>query len=516
MPCRRASLPLLAVLGSAAPPAALAQSAEPSHVPVHTPRLWDDAALRDWALPVAALGVAPAHMPAADYYALPVDNLRTYPVYHPDREPPGYLDEIRRRGPQPLVDPTALDGQPEAVWIETGRRVFDELDSWFFRTSDPDVIAHFRSAKSIDATRDDRNDRITADGILPVYRWVVDRDGVLNISLQSCGSCHHRIDDTGHLVPGGPPNYSLAENAAVSHILGLVRDVPGVAPGELFYASFGVPWLAGDVHERYRKAPGSEIGRLFSLPTGAPENTTFDRINGSPFFATRLSDLRGVRHRRFLDATATHRNRGPEDIARYGILVEVADTGVFGEHRLSEALPTERYRPEDAAMYALALYLWSTERPRPAAPPSDLARRGQAVFEAEGCHKCHSPPHYTNNELVRAPGFDPVLDAPPYRDLPIMRRRVDTDPGLALRTRKGTGLYKVPSLRGVRYRELLGHSGSVKRLEDWFDPARLEEDYVPTGWRGPGVERRAVPGHEFGLDLEPADKRALLAFLRTL
>ena len=28
------------------------------------------------------------------------------------------------------------------------------------------------------------------------------------------------------------------------------------------------------------------------------------------------------------------------------------------------------------------------------------------------------------------------------------------------------------------------------------------------------MERRAVPGHDFGLDLDEADKRALIAFLR--
>ncbi len=93
---------------------------------------------------------------------------------------------------------------------------------------------------------------------------------------------------------------------------------------------------------------------------------------------------------------------------------------------------------------------------------------------------------------------------------------VGTDPGLALKTRKGTGFYKVPSLKGVWYRGLLSHDGSVATLEDWFDPARLRDDYVPTGFKGYNVTRRAVPGHEFGLKLSAADKAALIAFLRTL
>jgi hypothetical protein len=44
----------------------------------------------------------------------------------------------------------------------------------------------------------------------------------------------------------------------------------------------------------------------------------------------------------------------------------------------------------------------------------------------------------------------------------------------------------------------------------------LEDDYVPSGWRGPGVEHRAVPGHKFGHDLSADEKRCLIAFLRTL
>jgi hypothetical protein len=84
-------------------------------------------------------------------------------------------------------------------------------------------------------------------------------------------------------------------------------------------------------------------------------------------------------------------------------------------------------------------------------------------------------------------------------------------------TRRGTGFYKIPSLQGLWYRGPLEHNGSSATLEDWFNPARLKEDYVPTGWRGPlGMKSRPVKGHEYGLDLPQADKDALLAFLRTL
>ena len=81
---------------------------------------------------------------------------------------------------------------------------------------------------------------------------------------------------------------------------------------------------------------------------------------------------------------------------------------------------------------------------------------------------------------------------------------------------KGTGYYKVPSLKGVWYRGPFEHNGSVATLDDWFDPNRLRDDYVPTGWKGYRVKTRPIKGHEFGLKLSSDDKRALIDFLRTL
>jgi hypothetical protein len=49
-----------------------------------------------------------------------------------------------------------------------------------------------------------------------------------------------------------------------------------------------------------------------------------------------------------------------------------------------------------------------------------------------------------------------------------------------------------------------------------FDPARLRDDYVPTGFMLPGQKTQAVPGHVFGMKLNAADRTALLAFLRSL
>ena len=127
---------------------------------------------------------------------------------------------------------------------------------------------------------------------------------------------------------------------------------------------------------------------------------------------------------------------------------------------------------------------------------------------------CHTPPLYTNNRLTLASGFAVPANAP--ASLEILPVSVGTDPNLALFTRKGTGYYKIPSLKGVWYRGRYLHDGSLASLEEMFDPSRLRDSHLPGGWRPLGTKTRAVKGHEFGLGLTPAERSQLIAFLRTL
>jgi hypothetical protein len=200
---------------------------------------------------------------------------------------------------------------------------------------------------------------------------------------------------------------------------------------------------------------------------------------------------------------------------RYAAQVSFAEMADFGPyHMLSPDTKRAQARLPDEALYALALYIYSL-KPHPNPNPfNENAAAGQKIFAREGCPTCHTPPLYTNNKLTLAEGFSPPADKPATLDvLPIS---VHTDSGLALRTRKGTGYYKVPSLKGLWYRGHYLHDGSAGSLEEMFDPTRLEESHVPSGWLPPGTKARAIKGHEFGLELKPAERDQLIAFLRTL
>jgi len=407
---RQASALLASALAAACAQAPSAGTGAAADDSVAVPRLWDDDALATWGTPLAGLGVPPSYATAANYYALPVDNLRTYPLYHPAHEPAGYRAWLLAQGAQPLIDPSRL--RTRADWIAAGRRVFEELDTAASRTNDPAVLAYFGDPEAIDAHRDASHDVMTKDGVLLDYRWVVDGDGTLKVSFSSCFACHTRLMPDGTLLPGAPSNYDVASSPAVAVMARQLQISSTLSKGQDFYAQFGVPWCAEDPHARFATMADADIDKLVSGDAGAPPGTTFARFNGSPLSTTRMADLRGVRDRRYLDATGTHRNRGPEDIARYGILVEFVDVAVFGAHHM---LPPDatlgRVRPPDEAMYALGLYLYSLDPAASPHPFDQRAERGRAVFAREGCADCHPPPLYTSNELIPAGdiGTDPTL-----------------------------------------------------------------------------------------------------------
>ena len=89
-----------------------------AQTPATVPRIWDDQALADWATPIAALNLRPSHYSSAEYYSVPGENLRTYPLYPPDKEPPGYWEELQKKKPEPLVDVSKI--RSAADWVAAG------------------------------------------------------------------------------------------------------------------------------------------------------------------------------------------------------------------------------------------------------------------------------------------------------------------------------------------------------------------------------------------------------------
>jgi hypothetical protein len=479
---------------------------------VRVPKIWHDADVMNWATPIAALNVPPGHFTSDEYYEAPADNLRTYPVYAPDREPPGYWEWLQKQRPEPLVDLSKIRTYPD--WIAAGERAFREIDTIAARTADPAAIAQARDPRSFESVY------TLPDGSVLDPRWVITERGVM-LTTSDCASCHMRLQDDGTLLFAGPmaswPAGIASPRPAAPPITEFfVRTFstrfPGDSFGLAFWRTTAAPWAPDERVERF---PGMSRFEDF-LYLFAGQNGTVTRVNGRPFYGTKVPDLHTLRYYRYLDATGTHRLRRPEDVARYIALITGADAMEFGEHRtLTAGQRRVAYRYADETLYAIAVYLLSLEplrNPNPA--PREILDAGLRIFQAQGCANCHTPPTYTNGKLTLAQGYEPPRDHPNRDD--IVPASVETDPGLALKTRKGTGFYKTPSLRGLWYRPFLLHDGSVASLEELFNPNRMNPEHARGGWKVPGAETHAVPGHRFGLDLDPEAKAALLAFLRSL
>jgi len=469
------------------------------------PKAWDDAALAGWHVPLAASGAEPVPLTAEQFYRLPELKIyKSYPVYAPGKEPDGYMERLKQAEPELVFDATGL--RSDMDWIRAGELVFDA----------PVTISAIEGqayAKDAGWFRD-HNVPIAKDETVPFYRYIVREKGKVEIGTLSCGNCHTRVLPDGTVVKGAQGNFPrLQANAYILRKLRFSLEDKFVLSGirSLLIHDFSTPWHKDDLNSRPNDMSLEDIlAAIEAVPAGVTPCH-----NSSLFSPVQVPSLIGLRERKYLDHTGHVLHREIGDLMRFEAFVQGNTMAGFGSYKLPAVMPglVLHERMSDAQLYALARYLYSLQPPRNPNRTSQLSRRGAQIFKREGCDKCHTPPLYTNNSLTPAQGFTPPAEH--LTKYAITRVSVGTDPTLALKTRKGTGYYKVPSLRGVWYRGPFEHNGSVATLEEWFDPARVRDDYVPTGFKGYGVKARAVPGHEFGLKLNAADKRALIAFLKS-
>jgi hypothetical protein len=477
--------------------------------PPAIPRTWEDQAVQSLEVPLADSTISVKHISEEYYYRMPVRPVyKGYPVYHPDKEPPGYLDYLKTVEPRVIFDASKL--KTEADWIKAGASVFDSAIS--FETSGT-LFSGVRDT----AWYQKNKVPITKDGIFPFMRYVVREKGKVELGILSCAMCHTRVMPDGSTIKGAQGNFpddrSFGYETRIDAAQATDKSAKLQELRSFIRKNYAVPWLQPDRNANPEQMSIDEIASaLEAIVPGACA-----RQGSSVFYPAKIPDLIGIKDRRYLDSSGLVRHRTIGDLMRYAALNQGVDLlSSYGEFRPAGELPdpSTRGRYSDEQLYALARYLYSLKPPPNPNRFGTLAARGQKVFAEQGCASCHTPPLYTNNKLTPAEGFKVPDDHRARFD--ILPMSVGTDPNLTLKTRRGTGYYKVPSLKGVWYRGPFEHNGSVATLEDWFDPRRLREDYVPTAFRGYGVRSRAVRGHLYGLDLSMEDRKALIAFLKTL
>lgn len=440
------------------------------------PRVWDDEAIADMEIPLPEPAPRPRHVSAAYYYSIPELTLyKSYPLVPPAQQAE-HLKWLEQQEPVIAFDPARL--RTEKDWLEAGALVF--------RSSLNPIP--FQPGRGIS--------------------YVIRTKGRVELTFGTCGTCHSQRLADGTSISGPP---SRSTNNFAFAIAGDRVD--------RMRRLFSTPWLDPDPNMP-RDASLVEAN-LVEWRTAA--GGISDRIGSSLLHPIQIPSLIGVKDRKYFDHSGRHRHRSIGDLMRYAALADVR----YGMERFQRygdfipgaadfnTLPDPKtlVRFSDAQLYALSLYLYSLQPPPNPNQPDALSAAGQRIFERERCVICHTAPLYTNNKLIPADGFEvPPAHRAKYD---IMDVRIGLDTYTTLKTRRGTGYYKVPSLKGVWMRPVLEHNGSIGSLEEWFDERRLTDDFTGTVFRGP-YKTRAVRGHRFGLALTPDDKRALIAFLRTL
>jgi hypothetical protein len=198
--------------------------------------------MRTLELPLADSTVARAHAPADYYYRIPVRAIfKSYPVYHPDKEPPGYFEGLHKLKPELLWDDkgTRPKLESEADWIAAGELVFD-------------VAIIFASGGRLGPSmatnvfvRDskwhaDTGAPITRAGILPFYRYVVREPGKVEVGTLSCAMCHTRVMPDGSVIKGAQGNFPFGKVFASG-----MREPGVIEPGfrGMLHGLYSVPWL---------------------------------------------------------------------------------------------------------------------------------------------------------------------------------------------------------------------------------------------------------------------------------
>jgi hypothetical protein len=483
------------------------------------PKAWDMAQVKSMHLPFADSTATLEFVSEEEYYKLPVRTVfKTFPFYMPGTEPPGYYDSLRNLDPVILFKEENI--RTEAEWTRAGELIYDMPMNYTIIDSNmlkllPAMAAQWRAAGIFPDKK----------GIIPFVSISVREKGKIEFGSESCGMCHSKQMPDGRLLKGAQGNFM---SDAFRNIMVTANPNFKNSPPENKLRQFHnfnkrlnyTPWVNNEYQDFYKKLKAEDMdSSIFRhiLPGVQSRNgAAYDHPISIP-------DLFNLKERKYLDKTGHNLNRGIEDIMRYAILNQNLSLGSSYNGFIPDADPASTnptdYRRvgrfSDTQLYALAKFLYTLKpKPNPEKFPAKLLEKGKMIFIEQGCVSCHTPPLYTNNMLTPVDGFDPP--ASHLEKYQIFNISVGTDPGLSLYTRRGSGYYKIPSLIGSWNRTAFLHDGHLKNLEDLFDSTRLSPEYEPTYYKPRGVKKMAVPGHPFGMKLTEEEKKALVAFVKSL
>lgn len=484
------------------------------------PKTWDIAEIKKFLLPPADGTTLVTPISEEYYYKLPEMKVyKSYPVRLTDMDANRkYIDSLKTLDP---VDYFQSEPKTEQDLLRLGEEVFSAPLILFDYSDDffKGLNVEIKSAKIP-----------VSKNIFPYYTYVIDEKSKVKVGIFSCAMCHTRVMNDGNTIKGAQGTFPMDRIDGIDYeneLKSLSKENLPKFNEQMRKGRKGLqkaPWVN---HTSQIELDTINAERIIAYLKAIPPGVMIR--HGSNFNQpANIPDLIGIKDRKYLDFTGLMMHRNVGDLMRYAAFNQTLDmlnsyndfipAGIdfkgLPEPGKARFVGTNK-RYSEIQLFALGQYLYALKPPsNPNSFAPDIIKKGEFIFKREGCVTCHTPPLYTNNKLTPVDGFTPPANH--YESYDIFDISVETNPELALYTRRGTGYYKVPSLLGVWYRGPFGHSGNVATLEDWLDKRRLEDDYVPTGFKPAFSKTMAVKGHEFGLDITKEEKESLIAFLKTL
>ncbi len=219
------------------------------------PKTWVDAEMEELEVPLADPIASPKHISAADYYRIPELKIyKGYPIYAPGKEPPDYLEWLKKQEPQIIFDASKL--KTEADWIKAGEIVFHAP------LGSPQVTPEHESRNPKWYEKSGTN--MLKAGRYPYAEYIVREKGKVEFGGFSCAGCHTRVMPDGTVLKGAQGNNADDREWALS----LERQ--GVEAARNLERNFyGVPWIKPDPQANLTQQSLAEIvGRHYVIPPG--------------------------------------------------------------------------------------------------------------------------------------------------------------------------------------------------------------------------------------------------------
>jgi hypothetical protein len=253
---------------------------KPSATGIAIPKTWDDKAMATLEVPLANPVGSPKHASADYYYRIPVRPIyKSYPVYAPGHEPPGYWDWLKQQEPVIMWDDSGHKPplQTEADWIKAGEIVFDAP---ILLKGQGDVDAmEVRQPAWYEKT----GVSVTKDGVMPFLRYSVRKKGQVELGALSCATCHTRVMPDGTTLEGAQGSFPIDRSVAYGYrtSVATAKD-PAQALNDVRAnerSLYAMPWLRPDPLALSLRQPPTRS--RYSLRLLRLTNTTILKSAGS-------------------------------------------------------------------------------------------------------------------------------------------------------------------------------------------------------------------------------------------